>query len=78
MALGAAPLIPMKILQHKDISHLFFCGVTLVGIKSMMLAACNSQNKFHEKCPVGIKCCIFSHKLKSIKKIALKLKECIK
>jgi hypothetical protein len=54
MALGAAPLIPVKKLQHKDISHLFFCGVTLVGIKSMMLAVCNSQNKLHEKCPVGI------------------------
>jgi hypothetical protein len=53
MALGAAPLIAVKKLQHKDISHLFFCEVTSVGIKSMMLAACNSQ-KMHEKCPVGI------------------------
>jgi hypothetical protein len=33
MSLGAAPLILMKKLQHKDISHLFFCGVTLVGLK---------------------------------------------
>jgi hypothetical protein len=41
MSLGAAPLIPVKKLQHKDISHFFFCGVTLVGIKSMMLASCN-------------------------------------
>jgi hypothetical protein len=54
MALGATHLIPVKKLQHKDISHLFFCGVTLVGIKSMMLAACNSQNKLHEKYPVVI------------------------
>jgi hypothetical protein len=54
MALGAAPLFPVKKLQHKDISHLFFCGVTLVGIKSMMFAAYNSQNKLQEKCPVGI------------------------
>jgi hypothetical protein len=43
MSLGAAPMIPVKKLQHKDMSNLFFCGVTLVGIKSMMLAACNSQ-----------------------------------
>jgi hypothetical protein len=42
-----APLNPVKKLQHKDISHLFSSGVTLVGIKSMMLAACNSQNKLH-------------------------------
>jgi hypothetical protein len=69
MSLGAAPLIPVKKLQHKDISHLFFCGITLVGIESMMLAACNSQNKLHEKCPVGIYCCIPSHKLKPMKKI---------
>jgi hypothetical protein len=54
MALGATPLTPVKKLQHKDIFHIFFYGVTLVGIKSMMLAACNSQNKLHEKCPVGI------------------------
>jgi hypothetical protein len=54
MALGAAPLFPMKKLQHKDISHLIFCGVTLVGMKNMMLAACNSQNKLHEECPVSI------------------------
>jgi hypothetical protein len=54
MSLGAAPLIPVKKLQHKDISHLFFYWVILVGIKNMMLAACNSQNKLHEKCPVGI------------------------
>jgi hypothetical protein len=54
MALGVAPLFPVKKLQHKDISHLFFSGVTLVGIKSMMLATCNSQNKLHEKFPVGI------------------------
>jgi hypothetical protein len=46
MSLGAAPLIPMKKIQYKDISHLFFCGVTLVGIKSMMLAAYNSQKKY--------------------------------
>jgi hypothetical protein len=52
MSLGAAPLIPVKKCQHKDIPHLY--GVTLVGIKSMMLAACNSQNKLHKKCPVGI------------------------
>jgi hypothetical protein len=44
----------VKKLQHKDISHLFLCGVILVGIKSMMLAACNFQNKLHEKCSVGI------------------------
>jgi hypothetical protein len=54
MSLGAAPLIPVKKLQGKDITHLFFCGVTLVGIKSMMLVACNSQNKLHEKYPVVI------------------------
>jgi hypothetical protein len=54
MYLGAAPLNPVKKHQHKDISHLSFYGVTLVGIKSMMLAAYNSQNKLHEKCPVGI------------------------
>jgi hypothetical protein len=54
MALGAAPLILVQKLQHKEISHLFFCGVTLVGIKSMMFAACNSQKKLYEKCPVGI------------------------
>jgi hypothetical protein len=54
MSLGAAPLIFVKKLQHKDISLFFFCGVTLVGIKSMMLAACNSQNKLHDKCPVDI------------------------
>jgi hypothetical protein len=54
MSLGAAPLIPVKKLQHKGISDLFFCGVKLVGIKSMMLAVYNSQNKLHEKCPVGI------------------------
>jgi hypothetical protein len=54
MSLGAAPLIPVKKLQHKDISHLLFCGVTLVGIKTMMLVARNSQNKLYEKCPVGI------------------------
>jgi hypothetical protein len=54
MSLGAAPLIPVKKHQHKDTPHLFFYGVTLVGIKSMMLAACNSQNKLHKKCPVGI------------------------
>jgi hypothetical protein len=54
MALGAAPLVHVKKLQHKDISHLFFCGVTLVGIKSMMLAACNSQSKLHQKFPVVI------------------------
>jgi hypothetical protein len=53
MALGAAPLFPVK-LQHKDISHLFFCGVTLVGMKNMLLAACNFQNKLHEECPVSI------------------------
>jgi hypothetical protein len=45
MYLGAAPLILVKKHQHKDISHFFFCGVTLVGIKSMMLAAYNSQKK---------------------------------
>jgi hypothetical protein len=54
MTLGATPLFPVKKLQHKEISHLFFCGVTLVGIKSMMLAAYNSQNKLYEKFPVGI------------------------
>jgi hypothetical protein len=48
------PLIPVKKLQHKDISHLFFSGETVVGTKIMMLAACNSQNKLHEKCPLGI------------------------
>jgi hypothetical protein len=54
MSLGAAPLIPVKKLQHRDISHLFFCGVTLVAIKSMILIACNSKNKLHQKCPEGI------------------------
>jgi hypothetical protein len=54
MSLGAAPLIHVKKLQHKDISHLIFCGVRLVGIKSMMLVAYNSQNKLHEKYPVSI------------------------
>jgi hypothetical protein len=54
MALGAAPLFPVKKLQHKDISHLFFCGVTLVGMKNMILAACNFQNKLHEECTVSI------------------------
>jgi hypothetical protein len=53
MALGAAPLILVKKLQHKDISHLFLYGVTLVGIKSMMFDAYNSQNKLHENHPVG-------------------------
>jgi hypothetical protein len=69
MSLGAAPLILEKKLQYKDISYLFFCGVTLVGIKSMVLATCNSQTKLFEKCPVGIYCCIPSQKLKPIKKI---------
>jgi hypothetical protein len=54
MALGTAPLFRVKKLQYKDISHLFFCGVTLVGMKNMMLAACNSQKKLHEECPVSI------------------------
>jgi hypothetical protein len=54
MSLGAASLIYVKKLQHKDMYHLFFCGMTLVGIKSMMLAASNSQNKLHDKCPVSI------------------------
>jgi hypothetical protein len=54
MSLGAAPLILVKKIQHKDIPHLFFCGVTLVGIKSMMLAVCNSQNKLHKFFPVDI------------------------
>jgi hypothetical protein len=43
MSLGAAPIFPMKKFQNKDISHLFFCGVTLVGIKSMMLATYPKQ-----------------------------------
>jgi hypothetical protein len=45
MTLGATPLFPVKKLQHKDISHLIFCGVVLVGIQSMMLAAYNSPKK---------------------------------
>jgi hypothetical protein len=47
MTLGATPLFPVKKLPHKEISYLFFCGVTLVGIKSTMLAAYNFQKKFH-------------------------------
>jgi hypothetical protein len=54
MALSAAPLFPVKKLQHKDIFHLFFCGVTLVGMKNMMLSSCNSQKKLYEECPVSI------------------------
>jgi hypothetical protein len=54
MSLGAAPLIPIKKTSTQRISHLLFCGVKLVGIKSMMLAASNYQKKLHEKCPVGI------------------------